>query len=77
MSEKQDKLVRCPRCEAILEVNSDGLAREIEWWEFLIWSKMKNTFCMLPPEIKNKIRIKFREAWMYDEVIGNQVEEKT
>ena len=51
------KFVRCPRCESILEVDEEGLAREMEWWKLLDWSQMKNTFDKLPPEIRNKIRI--------------------
>jgi hypothetical protein len=66
-SEQERKLVRCPKCEAILEVDEKGIAREVEWWELLIWSKMKKTFYTLPPELRNKIRLKFREQWMYDE----------
>jgi len=52
------KYVRCPKCEAILEIDEEGLAREVEWWEMLDWSTMKETFDKLPPEIRNKIRIK-------------------
>lgn len=68
--EKETKLVRCPRCEAILEVDEYGCARELEWWELLDWSTMKKTFKKLPPELKNAIRQKFgqKEFWMYDDV---------
>jgi len=67
---KKERLVICPKCEAILEVNEEGLAREVEWWEMLVWSNMKKAFYKLPPEIRNKIRLKFgqEETWMYDDV---------
>ena len=70
MFPKKERLIVCPRCEAILEVNEEGLAREAEWWELLMWSNMKNTFKRLPPELRNKIRLKFgrKEIWMYDDV---------
>lgn len=43
MTEK-NKLVRCPNYRSILEIDTEGLARELAWWELLDWSKMKNTF---------------------------------
>ena len=66
---KKEILTVCPKCEAILEVDKYGRAREVEWWEMLIWSKMKNTFKRLLPELKNKIRLKYgrEEFWMYDD----------
>ena len=30
----------------------------VEWWEMLNWEKMKKTWKLLPPELKEKIREK-------------------
>ena len=31
-------------------------SKEKEWWQLLDWNMMKNTWKILPKEIKNKIR---------------------
>ena len=52
------RYIQCPCCTAILEVDKDGLAREVQWWELLDWRTMGNTFDKLPTRIKNDIRVR-------------------
>jgi hypothetical protein len=52
------RIIQCPICSAILEVDPSGLARELQWWELLDWKTMPKTFDKLPTSIKNEIRVK-------------------